>query len=122
MGASWSTEVFWFGAFDLPPTLFDESWALSLGFSPPFSLMKKSLVFRNSKFGSNATGRTVTFSMTLGSSRTPFPGAETTRKIKIRNATANLISLIKRVLEAGVNAQPTMLIGTSGAVELTQIA
>ena len=60
--------------------------------------------------------------MTLGSSRTPFPGAETTKKVKIRSAAANLISLIKRVLEAGVNVQPTMLIGASGAVELTQIA
>jgi hypothetical protein len=60
--------------------------------------------------------------MTLGSSRTPFPGAETTRKAKIRSAAANLISLIKRVFEAGVNAQPTIPIGTSGAVELAQIA
>jgi hypothetical protein len=84
--------------------------------------MKKRLVFRNSKFGSNATGRAVTFSMTLGSSRTPFPGAETTRKAKIRSAAANLISLIKRVFKAGVNAQPTMLIHISRAVELTQIA
>jgi hypothetical protein len=84
--------------------------------------MKKRLVFRNSKLGSNATGSDVTFSMTLGSSRTPFPGAETTKKVKIRTAAANLISLIKRVLEAGVNAQPTMLISISRAMELTQIA
>jgi hypothetical protein len=84
--------------------------------------MKKRLVFRNSKFGSNATGSVVTFSMTLGSSRVLFPGAETTRKVKIRSAAANLISLIKRVFEAGVNAQPTIPIGTSGAVELAQIA
>ena len=84
--------------------------------------MKKSLVFRNSKFGSNATGSGVTFSMTLGSSRAPFPGAETTKKVKIRSAAANLISVIKRVLEAGVNAQPTVLIGISRAMELTQIA
>lgn len=108
--------------FDFPPTLLVESCALSFGFSPPFSLMKKRLVFRNSKFGSNATGSAVTFSMTLGSSRTPFPGAETTKKVKIRSAAANLISLIKRVLEAGVNAQPTMLISISRAMELTQIA
>ena len=108
--------------FDFPPTLLVESCALSLAFSPPFSLMKKSLVFRNSKFGSNATGKGVTFSMTLGSSRTPFPGAETTRKGKIKSATANLTSVIKRVLEAAVNAQPTVLIGIDRAVELTQIA
>ena len=84
--------------------------------------MKKSLVFRNSKFGSNAIGSGVTFSMTLGSSRALFPGAETTMKVKIRNATATLISVIKRVPEARVNAQPTMVIGISGAMELTQIA
>ena len=84
--------------------------------------MKKSLVFRNSKFGSNATGSAVTFSRTLGSSRALLPRAETIRKVKIRGAAANLISVIKRVLEAGVNAQPTVLIGISSAMELTQIA
>jgi hypothetical protein len=84
--------------------------------------MKKSLVFRNSKFGSNAIGSGVTFSMTLGSSRAPFAGAETTRQVRIRNAAANLTSVIKRLLEAGVNAQPMALIEISGAMELTQIA
>jgi hypothetical protein len=108
--------------FDFPPTLLDESCDLSFGFSPPFSLMKKRLFFRNSKFGSNATGSAVTFSMTLGSSRTPFPGAETIMQVKIRSAAANLISLIKRVIVAGVNAQPTMLVSISRAMELTQIA
>ena len=102
--------------------MFEESCALSLGFSPPFSLMKKSFVFLNSKFGSNAIGSDVTFSMTFGSSRAVFPGAETTKKVKIRSAAANLISVIKRVLEAGVNAQPTVLIGISRAMELKQIA
>jgi hypothetical protein len=85
--------------------------------------MKKSLVFRNSKFRSNATSSGVTFSTTLGSSRVPFPGAaETTKKVKIRSAAANLISVIKPVFEAGVNAQPTVLIGINRAMELTQIA
>jgi hypothetical protein len=58
----------------------------------------------------------------LGSSRAPRPGAGTTRQVKIRNAAANLTSVIKRVLEAGVNAQPTVLVDISRAVELTQIA
>jgi hypothetical protein len=84
--------------------------------------MKKRLVFRNSKFGSKATGSAVTFSRTLGSSRALFPEAETSKKVKIRSAAANLISVIKRVLEAGVNAQPTVLIGISRAMELKQIA
>jgi hypothetical protein len=66
--------------------------------------MKKRLVFRNSKFGSNATGSGVTFSTTLGSSRGLLPRAETIREVKIRSAVANLISIMKRVLEAGVNA------------------
>jgi hypothetical protein len=47
--------------------------------------------------------------MTLGSSRALFPGAETTRKVKIRSAATNLIPVIKRVLEASVNAQPKVL-------------
>jgi hypothetical protein len=51
-----------------------------------------------------------------------LPEAATTKKVKIRSAAANLISLIKRVLEAGVNAQPTMLISISRAMEPTQIA
>ena len=71
--------------------------------------MKKSLVFRNWKFGSNATGSGVTFSITLGSSRASFPEAETAKKVKIASAAANLIFLIKRPLEAGVNVQPTVL-------------
>src|SRR5512132_1095066 len=83
--------------------------------------MKKSLVFRNSKFASNASGSAVTFSTTLGSSRVPFPEAQTTKKVKSRSATANLICVIKRVLEAGVNAQPTVLIGITRAMELTQM-
>jgi hypothetical protein len=64
----------------------------------------------------------VTFSTTLGSSRAPFPKAETIKNVKIRSAAANLISLIKRVLEAGVNVEPAVLIGVTPAVELTQIA
>jgi hypothetical protein len=109
------------GVFDFPPTLLVESCALSLGFSP-FSFMKNSLVFRNSKSGSNATGNGVTFSMTLGSSSARLPKTETIESVKIRSAAANLISVIKRVLEAGVNAQPTVLIGISRAMELKQIA
>ena len=97
------------------------SWrALSLGFGP-LSLKKKSLVFRNSKFGSNTTGSGVTFSTSLASSRAAFPVAETANKVKIRSAAANLISVIKRPLEAGVNAQPTLLIGIMHPMELTQI-
>src|SRR5262249_15173952 len=122
MGASWSVAVFWLGEFDFPPILFVESCALSLGFNPPFSLIKKSFVFLNSKFGSNAIGSGVTFSTTLGSSRVPFPGAETAKKVTIRSAAANLISLIKRVLEAGVNVEPVVLIGVTRAMELRQIA
>jgi hypothetical protein len=83
--------------------------------------MKKSLVFRNSKFGSNAIGSGVTFATTLGSSRLPFPGAETAKKVKIRSAAANLIAVIKRALEGGVNAQPTVLNVITRAMELTQI-
>src|SRR5438045_2374165 len=79
--------------------------------------MKKSLVFRNSKFGSNTTGSGVTLSTTLGSSRAAFPGVETAKKVKIRSAAANLISVIKRPLEAGVNAQPTLLIGIMHAMD-----
>jgi hypothetical protein len=120
MGASSSVAVFWFGEFDFPPSLLVAWRALSLGFKP-FSLMKKSLVFRNSKFGSNATGSGVTFSTTFGSSRAPFPGAETAKKVKIRSAAANLIFVIKGPLEPGVNAQPTALIGIMHAMELPQI-
>ena len=47
----------------------------------------------------------MTFSTTLGSSRVFFPGAETARKLKTKTAAADLISLIKRSLEAGVNEQ-----------------
>src|SRR5215470_18768374 len=117
MGASCIVAVFWFGEFDFPPTLLVSWRALSLGFGP-FSLIKKSLVFRNSKFGSNAIGSGVTFSITLGSSRAPLPGAETTKKVKTRRATANLISVIKRATEARVNAPPTVGIGVGRAMEL----
>ena len=113
--------VFWFGEFDFPPTLLDESCALSLGFGP-FSLIKKSLVFRNSKFGSSATGNGVTFSTTWGSSRTPLPGAEAANKVKIRSAAVNLTSVIKRVIEAGVNAERKGLNRMTDAMEPTQVA
>src|SRR4051794_12513205 len=90
--------------------------------------MKKSLVFRNSKSGSNATGNGVTFSITLGSSSAPLPKTETIERVKIRSAAANLISVIKRVLDPGVNAQPPgvngqsmSVIGVTGAMELTRL-
>ena len=60
--------------------------------------------------------------MTLGSSRVLLLEAETTGNVKIRSAAANLISIIKRLIEAGVNVQPTVLLGITHVMELTQIA
>ena len=84
--------------------------------------MKKSLAFRNSKFGSNAIGSGVTFSMTLGSSRVLFPGAETVNEAKIRSVAINLTSVIKRVLEAGVNVEGKELNNVTDAMAPTQVA
>src|SRR5207237_2251714 len=58
-----------------------------------------------SKSLSNATGSGVTFSTTFGSSRAPFPSAERVRTPKMKTAAANLISVIKRSVQADVNAQ-----------------
>jgi hypothetical protein len=43
-------------------------------------------------------------------------------KVKIRSATANFIAVIKGVPAACVNAQPTVVIDISRAMELTQVA
>jgi hypothetical protein len=66
--------------------------------------------------------------MTLGSSSARLPKTETIESVKIRSAAANLISVIKRVLDPGVNAQPPgvnaqpiSIIGVSGAMELTRL-
>jgi hypothetical protein len=55
----------------------------------------------------------------LGSSRALFPRAEAIKEVKIRSATANLISIMKLALGAGVNAQQTVLTGIRPAMELT---
>ena len=60
--------------------------------------------------------------MTLGSSRTPLPGAETVNEVKIRSVAINLTSVIKRVLEAGVNVEGKELNNVTDAMAPTQVA
>jgi hypothetical protein len=50
-----------------------------------------------------------------------LPGAERARKLKAKKAAGNLISLIKRLPQAGVNAQPMDLIELSATMELAGI-
>jgi len=60
--------------------------------------------------------------MILGSSRTPLPGAETVNEVKIRSVAINLTSVIKRVLEAGVNVEGKELNNVTDAMAPTQVA
>ena len=60
--------------------------------------------------------------MILGSSRTPLPGAETVNEVKIRSVAINLTSVIKRVLEAGVNVEGKELNNVTYAMAPTQVA
>jgi hypothetical protein len=111
MGASGTVEIFWFGELDLPPKeveLLD--WcARSLAFGA-FSLMKKSLVLRNSKSLLRATGRGETFSTIRGSTRwrAAWLEAAMVTELRARKAMTSLIWLIKPNSEASVNEQPLL--------------